>query len=183
MSELERLLQNYQGYLTTPWRENLAGPERVWFLVYSPANERRVRHRLQDFETETRAAGHGWTHVDITDLFAAWMNTDERLRDGYFKRPNGLPSNRFEAFVAETICRGLDAAGPTEVVCVVGIASLFGVGSISEVLKLCEPRIKGRLVIFFPGTFEGSNYRLLDSSSGWNYLAVPITAQASMLTP
>jgi len=38
------------------------------------------------------------------------------------------------------------------------------------------PMVKGRLVVFFPGTFENNNYRLLDGYDGWNYLAVPITA-------
>ena len=30
--------------------------------------------------------------------------------------------------------------------------------------------------IFFPGSYEDNNYRLLDGYDGWNYLAVPITA-------
>ena len=37
--------------------------------------------------------------------------------------------------------------------------------------------IGGRLLVFFPGEREGSNYRLLDARDGWNYLATPITAQ------
>jgi hypothetical protein len=32
------------------------------------------------------------------------------------------------------------------------------------------------LLVFFPGQFDNNNYRLLDARDGWNYLAVPITA-------
>ena len=40
-----------------------------------------------------------------------------------------------------------------------------------------ERDIRGRVVVFFPGEYENSNYRLLDARDGWNYLAVPITLQ------
>ena len=63
------------------------------------------------------------------------------------------------------------------VVAVTGVASLFGFTRVSEVLPLVEPHIQGRLLIFFPGVYEQNNYRLLDARDGWNYLAVPITAQ------
>ena len=36
--------------------------------------------------------------------------------------------------------------------------------------------VPGRLVVFFPGSYEDNNYRLLDAYDGWGYLAVPITA-------
>lgn len=38
------------------------------------------------------------------------------------------------------------------------------------------PMVEGRLLVFFPGSYENNNYRLLDGYDGWNYLAVPITA-------
>ena len=38
------------------------------------------------------------------------------------------------------------------------------------------PKEKRRLLVFFPGSYEDNNYRLLDGYDGWNYLAVPITA-------
>ena len=45
-----------------------------------------------------------------------------------------------------------------------------------EVVDKLAPMVKGRLLVFFPGSFENNNYRLLDGYDGWNYLAVPITA-------
>lgn len=44
-------------------------------------------------------------------------------------------------------------------------------------MKEIERDIRGRVVVFFPGEYENSNYRLLDARDGWNYLAVPITLQ------
>ena len=43
-------------------------------------------------------------------------------------------------------------------------------------LQLKKVTSLGRLLVFFPGSYENNNYRLLDGYDGWNYLAVPITA-------
>ena len=69
------------------------------------------------------------------------------------------------------------------VVAVLGVGALFGFARISQVLKIVEADIRGRLVVFFPGQFERNNYRLLDARDGWNYLAVPITLHGEGGTP
>ena len=46
---------------------------------------------------------------------------------------------------------------------------------VSELIQSVEPSIRGRLVVFFPGTKNDNNYRLLDARDGWSYLAQPIT--------
>ena len=61
------------------------------------------------------------------------------------------------------------------VVALTGVASLYGFAHISEIVRAVEPDIQGRLIVFFPGAKEGSNYRLLDARDGWNYLANSIT--------
>ena len=58
-----------------------------------------------------------------------------------------------------------------------GVASLFGFIRVSEVMRAIERDVRGRIVVFFPGEYVDSNYRLLDARDGWNYLAVPITLQ------
>jgi hypothetical protein len=65
------------------------------------------------------------------------------------------------------------------VVAVFGVASLFGFARVSQILKLVERDVRGRLVVFFPGHFEQNNYRLLDARDGWNYMAVPISIHSS----
>jgi hypothetical protein len=62
------------------------------------------------------------------------------------------------------------------VVALIGIGSLFGFLKAKEVVDKLSPFVEGRLLVFFPGSYENNNYRLLDGYDGWNYLAVPITA-------
>ena len=86
-----------------------------------------------------------------------------------------------EDFAAAIVAQLHDAlhaptADANTVVAVVGIGSLFGLMYASDLLKKVTPAIRGRLLIFFPGQRNGSNYRLLDARDGWNYLAVPIEA-------
>ena len=86
-------------------------------------------------------------------------------------------SGEFTMFVVEEIrmMLSLAAVGDNSVVALFGIASLFGFARVSQVLKLVEGDVEGRLVVFFPGQYEQNNYRLLDARDGWNYMAVPIT--------
>ena len=57
-----------------------------------------------------------------------------------------------------------------------GAGALYGFLKVREVVDDMAPLVAGRLLVFFPGTYENNNYRLLDAYDGWNYLAVPITA-------
>ena len=57
-----------------------------------------------------------------------------------------------------------------------GVAGLFGFIRVSELMDAVDDAIRGRLLVFFPGEYDGNIYRLLDARDGWNYLAVPITA-------
>ena len=66
--------------------------------------------------------------------------------------------------------------GEESVVALKGVGSLFGFLKVKEVVDKLAPMVKGRLLVFFPGSYENNNYRLLDGYDGWNYLAVPITA-------
>jgi len=87
----------------------------------------------------------------------------------------------FSGYVADRIRSVLARAGVTEnsVVAVLGVGSLFGFARVSQVLKLVEGDVKGRLVVFFPGQLEQNNYRLLDARDGWNYMAVPISIDSA----
>ena len=62
-----------------------------------------------------------------------------------------------------------------DVVALKGVGSLFGFLKVKGVVEQLARLVPGRLVVFFPGSFEDNNYRLLDGYDGWNYLAVPIT--------
>jgi hypothetical protein len=182
MAELDLLLKAYESHVSTPWREGLSGSERVWFLVYSPSNERRLRRRIDEFAIATRDANHDWKHLDVTDVFPRWV-ASQRHTDGFFKRPDGLPETRFLESAAKHIQAMLDSAAPEDVVAITGVGSLFGLTTLSAVLKLVDSAIKGRLLVCFPGTYERDyhRYRLLGAGEGWSYLAAPILAQREVI--
>ena len=183
MGKIEELADRYGQHISTPWQRTVAGAQRVIMVVYDKELERTLRARKQLFELETQKGFHEWFEVDITRAFAEWMAGDE-YRDAYFESPEDLSLKleaEFADAIAERIRAELSRPDVTEssVVAVFGVGSLFGFTWVSKVLKLVEGDIKGRLVIFFPGSYDHNNYRLLDARDGWNYLAVPITLHGS----
>lgn len=176
MAEFDLLLKAYESQVSTPWRDNLSGAEKVWFLVYSPASERRLRKRLPELKLATEQARHGWREVDLTNLFPDWLTT-WRHREECFKRPEALPEQRFHKTLCDGLVKELQSANEEDVVALVGAGSLYGVLRLSSVVKAIEGEIKGRLLVCFPGVREGNLYKLFDTGDGWNYLGVPIVAQ------
>jgi hypothetical protein len=73
----------------------------------------------------------------------------------------------------------LRSAGQNAVVALTGVGALYGFMHVSEVVRAVEPDIEGRLLVFFPGSKDEHNYRLLDARDGWNYLAHSIAHQGS----
>ena len=178
MASLEKLALSYERYVSMPWAENIAEAKRVWFAVYDPADERRLRAQVGAFEMTTRQAGHGWLLCDVTNSFPEWMAGLE-YKETYFRRPSDmtLALKKFERTVAAQISEQLQRPGVDEhtVVAVMGLASLFGVARVSSLVESVSHSVQGRLLVFFPGHTEDGRYRLLDARDGWNYLAVPIT--------
>jgi hypothetical protein len=179
MSRIEELATKYRHYIAAPWQRNLAGPQKTIFIVHPKADERRLRARLELFETDTRESGHPWKQFDFTRIFARWMAAAE-YREVYFEEPENLAmklQRDFLNYAAQELRTALTESGVDEntVVAVLGVACLYGFSRVSLVVKQVENDIRGRLVVFFPGVFENNNYRLLDARDGWNYMAVPIT--------
>jgi len=179
VSRIKRLIDKYNAFITIPWRPDVAAAQRVIFCVYDENEELRLRARINDFEYITRQAGHEWLLFDLTDTFADWLN-QQRYAKKYFETPHLLSTllpkyllyivESFKSFLAD------HQAGENTVVALKGVGSLFGFLKVKEVVDKLAPLVTGRLLIFFPGINEGNNYRLLDAYDGWNYLAVPITA-------
>lgn len=179
MSRVDHLVQSYGKFIAIPWRDDAAAAQRVVFCVYHEADELRLRARIDEFEIATRQAGHAWALFDLTDTFAEWLAA-QRYAKSYFHKPHLLGPllpkylthivEVFEAFLRE---HALDQNG---VVAVKGVGSLFGFLKVKDVVDRLAPLVAGRLLVFFAGSFEDNNYRLLDGYDGWNYLAVPITA-------
>jgi len=181
MARIEDLAERYGRHIATPWQRTISGAQRVIIVVYDKELERTLRARKLAFETATRQADHDWHEVDITGTFGEWMAADD-YREEYFASPDDLELKleaEFAQYVAERVRNVLEKPGVTEssVVALFGAGALFGFIRLSQVLKLIERDIQGRMVVFFPGHKDGNNYRLLDARDGWNYLAVAITLQ------
>jgi hypothetical protein len=185
MSAIDRLLSNYSRHVRLPWSANMSGKQRVWFAVYPPSEERRVRARLPQLEALTLAANHGWTTVDLTRLLPEFLAA-HKYREAIFQNPEHLRAGsdlevRAAALVKEACSR--EEADADSVVAVTGLASLFDFMRVSSLIERVEDSVPGRLLILFPGEYAGNVYRFMDARDGFNYMAVPITSTESFINP
>jgi hypothetical protein len=179
VNKVSRLVKSYSRFIAVPWREDAAPAQRVVFCVYDEKDELRLRARIDEFEIATKQAGHDWVLFDLTDTFPKWLSGQRYVRS-YFQKPHLLASllpkyleyltTEFDAFLKS------NQVGPNSVAALIGVGSLFGLLKVKELVERFAPRVPGRLLLLFPGSYENNNYRLLDAYDGWNYLAVPITA-------
>jgi hypothetical protein len=179
VTKIKRLIQSYSKFIEIPWRNDAAAAQRVIFCVYNENDELRLRAKIEEFEIATKNSGHEWTVFDLTDTFADWLAA-QRYAQKYFQRPDLLSAllSKYLAFITEEFEGFLQTNSIKEeyVVALTGVGSLFGFLKVKEVVDKLAPLVEGRLLVFFPGSYENNNYRLLDGYDGWNYLAVPITA-------
>jgi hypothetical protein len=178
MSKIKRLSHSYSNYISVPWRD-AAAAQRVVFCIYHESEELRLRAKIAEFEIVTRNANHNWACFDLTNTFANWLG-NQRYAKSYFEKPNLLQpllpkyllyiESEFSAFLQN------NAVDDNFVIALTGVGTLFGVLKVKEVIDKLAPEVKGRLLVFFPGSYENNNYRLLDGYDGWNYLAIPLTA-------
>jgi hypothetical protein len=185
MSAIERLLSNYSRQVRSTWPANMAGKQRVWFAVYPPSEERRVRAHLPQFEALTLEANHGWINVDLTRLLPEFL-TAHKYRESIFQAPQHFKAGaelevRAAALVTGACSR--DEADADSVVAVTGLASLFDFMKVSSLVDRVEDIVPGRLLFFFPGEYAGNVYRFMDARDGFNYMAVPITSTESFIKP
>jgi hypothetical protein len=185
MSAIVRLVSNYSRQVRLPWSANMSGKQRIWFAVYPPAEERRVRARLPQFEAVTLEANHGWTAIDLTLLLPEFLAA-HKYRESIFQKPQDLRAGielelRAAALVNQACSR--EEADASTVVAVTGLASLFDFMRVSSLVERVEDSTRGRMLIFFPGEYAGNIYRFMDARDGFNYMAVPITSTESFLTP
>jgi hypothetical protein len=185
VSNIDRLLSNYSRQVRLPWSANMSGKQRIWFAVYPPSEERRVRAKLPQFEALTLEANHGWTPVDLTRLLPEFL-AGHKYREAIFQNPQHLRAGseleiRAAAIVNEACSR--DEADGAGVVAVAGLASLFDFMRVSSLIERVEDSVRGRMLVFFPGEYAGNIYRFMDARDGFNYMAVPITSTESFITP
>jgi len=183
MSAIDRLLTNYSRQVRLPWSPNMSGKQRIWFAVYPPAEERRLRARLPSFETATLEAGHEWRTVDLTPLLPEFLAA-HKYREAIFQKPQHFKAGSdLEVRAATLVQEACSHADEGSVVAVTGLASLFDFMRVSNLIERVEDSVPGRLLVLFPGEYAGNVYRFMDARDGFNYMAVPITSTESFITP
>ena len=175
MTQTAQLLARYRLQLGLPWPQHLSATERVWIAVYDPDEERRIRAALPDFSLATHGAQVEWAHIDLTRSFAHWIGAHP-YRDDYFREPEFLAASMegFEEHLQGELSRQLEVMAEKSVAAVTGAGSLFGLTRVSRVIEQVAPSVRGRMLLFFPGSLDGHNYRLLNARDGWNYHSVPL---------
>jgi hypothetical protein len=186
MSRIDDLVANYARFAKLPWPINLPYAQRIWMAVYEPEDERRLRLKVQAFANATEAAGHTWGLIDVTTRFEQWL-AEHEYRDEYFESPEliGPAMGDFLDAVTTHVREELATMStPNSVIGLLGVGSLFGLGDhvkASTLIEAVENLIAGRLLVFFPGSVEDNNYRLLNGRDGWNYHATVLTADKGFL--
>jgi hypothetical protein len=183
MSKIKQLIKTYSKFIAIPWRSDAAAAQRVIFCVYNENDELRLRIKIDEFEIATKNAGHDWAIFDFTNIFADWLS-GQRYAKSYYQKPHLLATlmPNYLTYITEKFKKFLTEKSVNEnsVVALKGIGSLFGFIKVKEIVDKLSPLVKGRLLVFFPGTYDNNNYRLLDGYDGWNYLAVPLTADKEL---
>lgn len=184
MSRLDQLIDSYKRHASIPLKAGLPVAQRIWFLVYPPEDERRLRNRLAEFEIATRDADLKWKEIDFTGAFARWMDTfeDEDERAACLEAPDIVENYAdpgFTEFLVDLIRLKTTEAPDSEkdrtVFAITGLMELYDFIHVSDVMEALGKDIPGVLLLFFPGERDGNNYRFLGARTGWNYLATPIT--------
>ncbi len=179
-TRIDKLLAAFESAVQEPLVGTLSGQERVWFLVYDPAEQRKIDLRMGDFEMATRRAGKNWVEVSMKRTFPEWMAAHP-YRDAYFADPEALVDQleaEFKDFAIRSILDQIHDRKTDEnvLIAIRDVAALFGLARLSDILKGASGAFTGRVLVFFPGEFSQNQYRLLDARDGWSYLARPITA-------
>lgn len=177
-SIVDNLLKSFELVMNEPWSVSLSGQERVWFLVYDPAEQRKVDLRMGDFENIIKRANKRFVSISLKNCFPSWI-ANHPYRDEYFADPESLVDQleaEFKQYAINFLIEELRKAGTDQntLAAITGVSSLFGFARLSDVINGCTSSFKGRLLIFFPGEYQKNHYRLLDARDGWSYLARPI---------
>ena len=169
------LTRAYARHVALPWQAGLSPAERVWILWYDSALELRVAAQTHQFETATRAHGHGWSSLDLGSSFGRWI-ADQPYLDRLTRRPAELGPllPAFAEHVASVVASAARPLTANDVLALSGLGALFGLASVSNLIERVAAAVPGRLLAIFPGSYTRGGYSLLDARESWNYHAIPI---------
>lgn len=181
MSSVSSMLNLYKDFIQTPWQKNISPEQRVIFCVYNEDEERSLRIRIDEFKYATESASHPWLQFDLTNTFAEWLSNNKYANEIFHDTDELKIHPLYLEYIKEKFHNLIEEkkAGEDHVIAVNGVASLFSLLKVKQVVAELAPLVNGRLLVFFPGRYSSNNYRLLDSYDGWGYLAIPIVGDTN----
>jgi hypothetical protein len=179
MNYIQALVEDFTKKISLPWRD-VSSDQRIFFCVYDPSEELKLRYNLTAFQIATEEAGHRWLEYDMTHCFEEWMGK-QKYREAYFQDPEKMiPTPRkFEDHIEQSFIDKTKGADNNTLIAIIGVGNIFGFITVKEFIERLANDVDSRIVLFFPGSYSStptSNYRLLNAYDNWNYLATPITA-------
>ena len=174
---LTNLLHNFRTYIKLPWKTGLSGEQRTIFCIYDKQDELKLRYKLADFKDATVLAKHRWLDLEISKAYSDWLERLDYLEE-YFKDPDDMTETLLADFL-EHIKGAIEKEQPDEntVFALYGVGALLGVAKVRTMIEKASPVIKGRLVVFFPGTHKGNTFSLMDAYDSWGYLATALDGE------
>ncbi len=172
MSRIQQLAKIYGSTSRPPGKRTVADSQRVIMIVYDKELERDILAHKDEFEIATKQANHDWYESQHRAGICEWIAAAE-YRDAYFDSPDDL---QLSLSRKSRVRRGQDPRGSESPRrfrqlrrSSVWSRGLVRLHSVSQVLKLVEPSIRGRLVIFFPDSTSRTT-NAARARDGWNTL-------------
>ena len=174
---LTNLLHNYRTYIKFPWKTGLSDEQRTIFCIYDKQDELKLRYKLTEFSDATESAKHSWYEMDISKAYPDWLEKLDYLEE-YFENPGDMTYTLLTDFL-EHIKRAIEKEQPDDntVFAIYGVGALLGVAKVRALVENVTPVIRGRLVVFFPGTHKGNTFSLMDAYESWGYLATTLDGE------
>lgn len=176
MSKVNHLLAKFESIINEPWPTGLSGQEKVWFLIFDPIELKKVHFKLGEFEMATRNANRKWLLISLNDYFTNWLSNHD-YKEAFFEEPEYISDalqSEFREYIINKINKELTDNSENTLLVLKDASAIFGFIKLSEVVQDVSNKIKGRLMVLFPGEFTNNQYRLMDARDGWDYLARPI---------
>ena len=176
MSKVNQLLSKFENIIKEPWPTGLSGQEKVWFLIFDPADLKKVHFKLGEFEIATKNANREWLLISLNEYFTNWLANHD-YKEEFFNEPEYISDalqEDFRHYIILEINKKLEQHSDNTLIVLKDASAIFGFIKLSEIVQDTANKIKGRLMVLFPGEFTNNQYRLMDARDGWDYLARPI---------
>ena len=129
MSKVNALLKKFEQVIREPWTSSLSGQEKVWFLVFDPAELRRMEFHLGEFEITVKNNGKQWHLISLKHTFTDWMARHE-YKEAYFQDPQYIKDaleGEFKAYVLKQVQEHLTIRNNEHTLVVLkDVAAIFG---------------------------------------------------------